>query len=89
MRTTQKQLEQMTTNLKALLEVCGDPEAPFIQLCRGSYGYYLAVFPDGPHRGYSTSRFGDIQSAPGVMWSVLRGMCRALEGVPAVRAMTA
>ena len=84
-RTTEKQLESMTETLRGVLAALGDPEAGSIRLTQGTYGYYLAVYPDGPHRGYSTSRFGETQHKPGAMWDIIHGMLRALEGVPSPR----
>lgn len=84
MRTTRKQLDSMTNILKQMLRDRGDVDADFIELEEGTYGYYLAVFPDGPTHGYSNSRFGDTQHKPGEMWECLRLMQRALEGVPQV-----
>lgn len=81
-RTTIAQLEAMTQHLKDMLRVRGDVQADDIYLTKGGYGYHLAVYPDGPHRGYSTTRFGDMQHKPGEMWEILRGMQRAVEGIP-------
>jgi hypothetical protein len=72
----------MTEHLKDMLRVRHDPQADEIHLTQGNYGYFLAVYPDGPHRGYSVSRFGETQHKPSEMWEILRGMQRAVEGIP-------
>lgn len=88
MRTTRGQLESMTTTVVEMLRARGDQDADRIALDYASaYGGYMLVVHNGAdpkarHQGISTSRFGEGRHSASEMWEILRGMQRALEGVP-------